>query len=204
MYPCPYLDKPGRLQSLTPHHLNDWQHSSHTRLHGYAKTSGNAISCMREGIIWSSRYGIHRGLYWPRWTEVCCDKHGRRWFPSTPAGWTQVTQTITQEDVIIEGKEYTKTTVTIVTLEIKRKQIETFYSYEELVSLICSSVDRKDIKKVKDSFDRHLRCRMKTIFDNNILLPAPLYVNRNTLNNFYIVQGNRKQGPLLFKSICYD
>ena len=119
-----------------------------------------------------------------------------------------MTQTITKEDVIIDGKEYTKTTVTIVTttvtLQIKRKEIETFYSYEELIALICSSIDFKDIKKTKDSFDRHLRNRMQIINDNNILLPAPLYVNRNALNNFYIVQGNRKQGPLLFKSICYD
>jgi hypothetical protein len=115
-----------------------------------------------------------------------------------------VTQTITEEDVIIEGKEYIKTTVTTVTFQIKRKQIETFYSYEELLVFICSATHSKDVKRTKDSFDRHLRHRMQAIKENNIVLPAPLYVNTNVLNNFYIVQGNRKQGPLLFKSICYD
>ena len=115
-----------------------------------------------------------------------------------------MTQTIIKEDVVIDGKEYIKTTVTTITLQIKRKQTEIFYSYEELLSFICSSTHSKDVKRTKDSFDRHLRNRMQTIKDNNIVFPAPLYVNTNDLNNFYIVQGNRKQGPLLFKRICYD
>jgi len=115
-----------------------------------------------------------------------------------------VNQTVTIEDVVVDGKEYIKTTTTTVTLQIKLKQTETFYSYEELLAFICSATNSKNVERTKDTFDRHLRLRMQTIRDNNIVLPAPLYVNTNGLNDFYIVQGDRKKGSLLFKRICYD
>jgi len=110
---------------------------------------------------------------------------------------------IYQEDVVIEGKEYTKTTVITITTTVSCKHSSDItsqktYDIKEFIRLLCALNPNKKPTVIRDSFKKQLKRRLQIIEEKGLSLPVPLYETGLERHNFYIVQSTE---PCLFTAM---
>jgi len=119
-------------------------------------------------------------------------------------------QQVSQENVIIDGIEFIKTTIitTHVTLSpapVSQRRIlktpDRVYTLKEFLSLLYTLNPGKDPDLVRASFEKQLRRRIKVIKDAGLTFPCKLYKNRAYTQDFYIMKGTE---PYLFGTVCTE